>query len=446
LLEWLTRGFDTAHGNTQVLLAIGLTLVVSALAGRLAKKVKLPAVTGYIAVGILIGPYGLAILSHEMLADNLRVFADIALTIIAFSIGKMLDFRFTKIDYKRPVIIPSTEAFGAFVLVTVGTLLIVQLPISRLVPEGEGFFSFMLPLALLLGAISMSTAPASTLAVVKEHKGNTMLSRCLMMSVVVDNALAIGVFGIVALLVRDVFIAGSAGGVLSGVLIASGRILGALLWGALVAILVHPLIERQKEHGHLLMLTLGTLLLCAGVAEILSLPSMLAGIALGVVITNSYRCERGAFEAIEKFEPPLFAMFFVIAGTHFDFAAFVGSAAAVGVYIIARIAGKYIGVMIATRALRVEDCLQHFLGLCLVPQSAIAMSLVFLVQSNADLQPFATPITTVVLTAVALSEIIGPPLTGWALRRSHEHEIAEAHKSALEHSYPDVIEIERDDV
>lgn len=435
MLDWITGSFVAASRDTQILLAIGLTLVVGALAGRLAKTIKLPTVTGYIAVGILIGPYGLGVLSHEMLTQHLRVFADIALMIIAFSIGKLLDFRFTKIDYKRPIIIPSSEAFGAFLFVTAGILIVAQLPIAGLVPEGEGFLSFILPLALLLGAIAMATAPASTLAVVKEYGGETLLTRCLMMSVAVDNALAIGVFGIIAVLVQDVLLAGTSVAVLPGVFIATGRILGALLWGALVAVLLHPFIERQTEHGPVLMLTLGMILFCAGVAEVLHFPSMLAGIALGVIMTNSFRSERGAFEAIEKFEPPLFAIFFVIAGAHFDFAALAHSGAALGVYLVARTAGKYVGARIATKALRVEDCLHEFLGLSLVPQAGIAIGLVFLVQSIPELKVFATPVTTVVLTAVALSEVIGPPLTAWSLRRSGEHETAEAHGHALrEHS------------
>ena len=436
MLDWFTETFSAASRDTQILLAIGLTLVVGGLAGRLAKALKLPSVTGYIGVGILIGPYGLGVLSDEMLTQHLRVFADIALMIIAFSIGKLLDFRFTKIDYKRPIIIPSAEAFGAFLFVTAGILVVAQLPIGGLVPEGAGFFDFILPLALLLGAIAIATAPASTLAVVKEYGGETLLTRCLMMSVAVDNALAIGIFGIVAVLVQDVFLAGTAVSVLPGILVATGRILGALLWGALVAVLFHPCIERQTEHGPALLLTLGTILFCAGVAEMLHLPSMLAGIALGVVITNSFRSERGAFEAIEKFEPPLFAIFFVIAGAHLDFAAFGHSAAVLAVYIIARIAGKYVGVRIATKALRVEDCLHHFLGLSLVPQAGIAIGLVFLVQSIPELEAFATPITTVVLTAVALSEIVGPPLTHWSLQRSGEHEVAEAHERALREDDP----------
>ncbi len=431
MLEALGVAFSEAGREAKVLVAIGLTLIAGALAGRLAKLVRLPTVTGYIAVGILIGPYGLGILSHEMVAEHLRVFADIALMIVAFSIGKLLDFRFTHIDYKRPIFIPSAEAFGALLFVSGSVLLLSLFPLHGLVPHEATFLTFTLPLALLLGAIAMATAPASTLVVVKEYGGETLLTRCLMISVAVDNALAIGVFGIAQVLAQEVFMADVPSGVLQGVLIAVSRVVGALLWGALVAVLLHPFIERQKEHGSVLMATLGTILFCAGIAEVLQFPSLLSGIALGIVMSNSYRADRHAFEALEKFEPPLFAIFFVIAGAHFDLTAFTGSAMLVILYICGRIGGKYLGAKLATKALRVEDCLRQFLGMSLVPEGGIGIALVFLVQRIPQFAPFSSIITAVVLTSVAVTETIGPPLTNWALHRSATDEVTEAHEHAL---------------
>jgi Kef-type K+ transport system membrane component KefB len=432
LLHTIGEIFYAAPGGTQLLVAIGFVLVVAAIAGRLAKQARLPTVTGYIAVGVLIGPYGLHILTHEMVTDHLRIFADIALVIIAFTIGKLLDFRFTNIDFKRPIIIPSAEAFGAFILVTTAALLVGALASGSLLPESQTYVSFIVPLALLLGALSMDTAPASSLHVVKEYGGRTLLTRCLMMSVAVDNALAIGVFSIIVVVVRDLFMSMTPSGLLVGIALALVRIVGALLWGALVAVIIHPFIEAQKEHAPTLMLTLGSLIFCAGFAELFTLPSILAGMSLGMVMSNSYRCERSAFEAIERFEPPMFAIFFVIAGAHFDFAAFAVSTPILVAYIVARFVGKYLGSRIATKAVRAEDCLRQFLGLALVPQGGIAIGLVFSLQALPEFEQFWAPITTVVLTAVALSEVVGPPLTHWSLMRSGERELEEAHQTALE--------------
>lgn len=428
--EFLAESFLEASRGTQILVAIGLILIGGALAARIANNLRLPSVTGYVAVGILIGPYGIGVLSHELVTEHLRVFADMALMIVAFTIGKLMDFRFMHIDYRRPIIIPSAEAFGAFGVVTLGMLVLLLLPIRSSMVSSGSFLGSTMPLALLFGAIAMATAPASTLAVVKEYGSQTLLTRCLTMSVAVDNALAIGVFGVVQVLGQEVLMADVPSGILQGLLIAVGRIVGALLWGALVAVLLHPFIERQKEHGPVLMVTLGTILLCAGVAEVLQFPSLLSGIALGIVMSNSYRADRHAFEALEKFEPPLFAIFFVIAGAHFDLTAFAGSVLVVLVYVCGRIGGKYLGAKLATKALHVEDCLRQFLGLTLVPEGGVGIALVFVVQSIPQFASFSSLITAVVLTSVAITEIIGPPLTHWALHRSGSRELADAHEQA----------------
>jgi hypothetical protein len=98
---------------------------------------------------------------------------------------------------------------------------------------------------------------------------------------------------------------------------------------------------------------------------------------------------------------------------------------------LARFGGKYLGSRTGTRIVKAESCLHHFLGLAMVPQGGIAIGLVFIVQSIPEFAPFWSPITTVILTAVALSELIGPPLTHWTLHRSGEREIADAHEEAL---------------
>lgn len=425
MLESVYEAVAQIGQGTQLIIALGLTLIVGAMAARVAKMFGMPTVTGFIAVGMLIGPYGLGVLSHELVTEHLRVFADIALMIIAFSIGRMLDFRFSHIGLRRPIIIPACESMGAFILVTVAVILASRVLTMPGQPPDAGFMEFILPLALLLGALAMDTAPASSLVVVKDFGGETLLTRCLMMSVAVDNALAITMFGVVQVLVLDVFMAGTSENLLAGVLLAVARILGALLWGALVAVLLHPLIERQSEHGPLLMLTLGTVLFCTGVSSALGFPPILSGIALGTVMSNSYRADRHAFEALERFEPPLFAIFFVIAGAHFDFAAFSGAAVVLAIYMGARLIGKFLGARLATKALGAEDSLHHYMGLTLVPQGAIAIGLVFILQSIPEFEPFWSPVTTIILTAVALTEMLGPAVTHWALHRSDRHNCTE---------------------
>ena len=49
-----------------VLFPIGLMLLSGLLFGRLAKKVSLPNVTGYLVAGLVLGPYVLGVVSKDM--------------------------------------------------------------------------------------------------------------------------------------------------------------------------------------------------------------------------------------------------------------------------------------------------------------------------------------------------------------------------------------------
>ena len=79
---------------TNVVLCLGIAILAGLLTTRLCKPLGLPAVTGYLVAGILIGPYCLGQLGIEGLGfvslhyvESLSVICDVALGFIAFSIG-----------------------------------------------------------------------------------------------------------------------------------------------------------------------------------------------------------------------------------------------------------------------------------------------------------------------------------------------------------------------
>ena len=68
----------------------GLLLLIGTLGGLLAKRVRwLPTITGFMAVGALMGPSGLGLLSYDMLGQT-QVLVDVALGLILFKLGTAL--------------------------------------------------------------------------------------------------------------------------------------------------------------------------------------------------------------------------------------------------------------------------------------------------------------------------------------------------------------------
>ena len=86
----------------ETLLTLSVALFLGLMLSRLAKLVKLPAVTAYLVAGILVGPYCLGALGIEGLGftsmENVESFSllgDVALGFIAFSIGN--EFRVSQL-------------------------------------------------------------------------------------------------------------------------------------------------------------------------------------------------------------------------------------------------------------------------------------------------------------------------------------------------------------
>ena len=127
-----------------ILFRISLIMVAGFIGGKLAKIVKLPNVSGYLVAGLLLGP---SLFNFVNMADvnNFSVISELALAVIAFSIGSEFLIKEMKKVGKAITIITLLEVIGA-VFVVFGVMFI-ELP-----------FAF----SLVIASMSAATAPAAT--------------------------------------------------------------------------------------------------------------------------------------------------------------------------------------------------------------------------------------------------------------------------------------------
>ena len=110
------------------ILNLGFILLVGLLAERLIQKIKLPTVTAFIIVGILLGPSLFNIVNAQLISSS-GLISNIALGIIAFSLGESFLFSSFK-EIGRPVIyISLTAALLPWFLVTAGLHLLLAQPL-----------------------------------------------------------------------------------------------------------------------------------------------------------------------------------------------------------------------------------------------------------------------------------------------------------------------------
>ena len=195
-------------------------------------------------------------------------------------------------------------------------------------------------------------------------------------------------------------------------------------------------IRRFIEDGtpgwesRLTAMLLGLVLLSIGAAIALRLSHLLLPLSLGIVVANGVdgpEHER-IRNLIKGFEEPLFIVFFVLAGAHLPVAAAENLAllAAAVVYLACRFAGKYGGVYLTASALRLDPPTRRYLGLCFPSQGALAMGLILAFRGSPAVQQLpaaaSQPIeaaVSVVLISVLLSQLAGPLLIDFALRRGN---------------------------
>ena len=177
-----------------VLLGISIALIAGLVSNRLVKLAKLPNVTGYLIVGILLGPYLFGLFNENftgVLTEDtihaLGIIVDVALGFIAFSIGSEFKLSSIKKVGKGILTITFIQAFAALIFVDLA-LVILCLCTNSLAQN--------LPLILTLGAVATATAPAATLMVIKQYKAKGEVTDTLLPVVAIDDAVGLILFSL----------------------------------------------------------------------------------------------------------------------------------------------------------------------------------------------------------------------------------------------------------
>ncbi len=395
----------------EILLSLGLILILGLAGGLVSRRLGLPTITGYVVVGLLIGPTITGIIDvDEALA--LEPITSIALGVIAYLIGTSLEIGTLRSLGRSVSWITLLEAIGAFTAVAVALAFLA----GRIMP-GFSFRETYVPFALLMGATSSATAPAAILAIVREYRAKGPLTSTLLAVVALDDAVAVVLFAVsmaVSLALAGAMMSSSTLAVVAQPVLQLGEsvLLGGLFAGGVL------LMARFVRAGELmLVLVLGAVVLCYGVADTLGLSGIMACMVLGFVVGNR-RQGGDLVVAVDDVQAVLFTMFFVIAGLHFDSGTFATAAPVAFVIVVVRIAGKYAGTRLGARIGHAPPQVGAFLGLALLPQAGVSIGLTLIAAQS--FPGLADTMVSATLASVIINELITPPLARRALTKAGE--------------------------
>ena len=387
-----------------VLFSVGLMLVSGYYLGRGCALVRLPEITGYIFAGILLGDSVLGLVPSPMSA-SMAVVTEVALGLIALTIGSEFALSRLRLMGKEVVLITVLQLIGVCTAVTLAVLLV----------------GVPLPFALLLGAIATASSPAVTVAIVQSLRAQGRFVELLYGVVALLDAGCVILFGIVFALAAGML--GLTGPEISGLTLfgqALGEVVYSLGLGCLSGLLIHASVRRRYLTSELVLLTLGITLLFTGIAVQLHLSPLLINMTAGAVLVNMSPRHHRLFRALEPLTPPLYALFFVLAGCEMQLA-LLGRAEVLlvgGTYIVVRNLAKYGTVYAACAWVGAPSPVTRNLGFCMLPQAGVALGLVLLIQASPMVAGGMTleqleiteMLVNVILLSVFVNQILGPPL------------------------------------
>lgn len=402
------------------ILAVGLLLVIGFFGGIIARKFKLPTISGYIIIGMGLSVFN--IIPKELINGDLNVIIEISLGIIGYLVGGTLNFGILKRFGKQIVVITSSQLMGAWILVTVLMAFLAPFIIKLAIPN-PNFYQTYLPPAIVIGAISSATAPAATLAIIREYKASGPLTSTLLAVIAIDDVLCIIAYTL-GLSIAEVLTIGSLSNIswLQIIMVPALDIGGAMLLGTVLGFGMTYLIRFANIKKRLSVIVLGTILLGVGIAKTLNISSILASMIMGFVVTNRIRPKENAFEVIDEIDEIVFAMFFTLAGAHFDLGV-MKEAGILSLLIVAgRCSGKYIGARIGATISHAPTVIKKYLGFGLFPKAGVTVGLALLAKQHLVFSStgIGNIMISAILASVIINELIAPPLTKYALIKSGE--------------------------
>lgn len=391
--------FPTWPISLNVLTAIGLILIAGVLGAHFLRRLlpQVPAITGYVLTGILIGPSALNLVDASLLSD-ISLLVDLALGLVLFELGRRVDYKWMLREkglLLTGIVLSSVTFFVLFILLT-------QFGVSKLI-------------ACMVAALGMATSPAVILNVVREVKAEGQVSERMLNIVVIGNALAFVVLSIALAAVHVEYAAGWENYLLQPLYL----LLGSTLLGWLISrllVLIGKWLRRERQGQLILILAL--IAATVGIAVMLHLSALIALLAFGIASRHQDAQHTIEEPDLSQFGNLLYIVLFVFAGAQLELGHLASLWPIVLTFIVVRLAIT-IGVTTAlARTNRLSTRNGALLGVGLTPLSGFN---IIMVQHAVGYYPqFGLQLSALVVSILVILELLGPICTRVALVMSDE--------------------------
>ena len=378
-----------------LLIGLGGIFLVGLLADGIGKWFRLPRITLLLVCGAIVGKAGFNIFPAQ-LHEWYTFLSVVSLTMVAFLLGSTLTISGLKDHGTEITVISLAIVITTFVMVSLG-----------LWAAGLN-----LALAMLMAAIAAATAPTSIRDVVQQSGRRDRFSDALLGIVAVDDVWGLFLFSL-AIVAANLMTGDSSGGLMANIAYELG---GSVLLGLVIGLPAAFLTGRLQESEPLMVEALALVFMTSGLALLLDLSFLIAGMTVGAVIVNRAKHHKRAFHQIERVQWPFLILFYILAGTTFLPADIVEIGLAGAVFMalrtLARILGGYAGAALVHR----PKGQRWWYGISLLPQAGVAIGMALVAAQ--EFPQWEHIIMPLAIGPTILFELFGPVLTVIALRRA----------------------------
>src|SRR5438105_4156836 len=278
-------------------LALGFLLLVAYVGGEIARRVRLPRLTGYLLVGFAVGPAWLGLVQREEV-DALRFIEEAAVALIGLAAGSEL----TLDALRRGRVALARLASGATVFPLLAVSLVVLsvspwFPLTRHQPLGDA-----LVVALVLGTLAAASSPAVTMAMMSELDAHGPVARALLGITVVKDVAVVLLFALALVLGKALTSAGALNVAVAGTAIL--QLLGYALGQYLGLV--------RRDSGVFLV---ATACVAAEVARLTHLETLIIALAAGFYLENFAPVEGERLRReLKRGSLPVYVAFFALTG------------------------------------------------------------------------------------------------------------------------------------
>lgn len=388
-----------SHQLVVLLTDIGLLLILAFLLGRLAMRLKMPAIVGELCAGVLVGPSVLAHLSPAASAwllphsptqmHLLDAVAEVGLLLLVGITGIQVDLGLIR---RRAGTAAITGISGLVIPLAAGFGLALLLPASLI-----GGHSSRHTFALFIGvAIGVSALPVMAKTLTDLRLLHRDIGQLILCAVTVDDTL-----GWILLAVVSALAAGHLGA--TGV----GRLLGGLAVVILVAVVCRPLIAA------LVIL----IILASAATQALGLEAVFGAFIGGIVISSCGVVEPARLAPLRVTVLSVLApLYFATAGLRMNLTALgrpsvlLAGLAVLAVAIVTKFAGAYAGARLSR--------LGHWPSVALgAGMNSRGVVEVIVAMVGLQLGLLTPAMYTIIVLVAIVTSLMAPPMLRWASAR-----------------------------